>query len=58
MKQLLPTEILDCVNTKEFNLDNYSNSSRIGCFLEVHIDYPDGLHDFIMIFLQETKKQE
>ena len=35
MMQLLPTEILDWVNPKDFNLDNYSNKSQIGCFLEV-----------------------
>ena len=41
MVQLLPTEILDWVNPKYFNLDNYSNDSPIGCFLEVDLDYPD-----------------
>ena len=46
MMQLLPTEILDWVNPKDFNLDNYSNSSPIGCFLENDLDYPDELHDF------------
>ena len=28
-----------------FNLDNYSNDSPIGCFLEVNFNYPDELHD-------------
>ena len=32
-------------NLKDFNLDNYSNSSLIVCFLEVDLDYPDELHD-------------
>ena len=45
MIQLLPTEILDWVNPKEFNLDNYSNDSPIGCFLGVDLYYPDELHD-------------
>ena len=45
MMQLLPAEILDWVNTKEFNLDNYSNDSPVGCFLEVDLDYPDELHE-------------
>ena len=41
MMQLFPTEILDWVDPKDFNLDNYSNDSPIGCFLEVDLDYPD-----------------
>ena len=48
MMQLLPTEILGCVNPKDFNLDSYFNDSPIGCVLEVddskmydlHNDYP------------------
>ena len=46
MMQLLPTEVLDGVNPKDFNLDNYSINSPIECFLEVELDYPDELHDF------------
>ena len=45
MTQLLPTEILDWVNSKDFNLDNYSNNSLIGCFLQVDPYYPDELHN-------------
>ena len=45
MMQLLPTEISDWVNPKDFNLDNYSNNSPVGCFLEVDFNYPDELHD-------------
>ena len=46
MKQLLPTEIRDWVNPKDFNLGNYSNgSSIISCSLKVDLDYPDELHD-------------
>ena len=33
---LLPSGILDWVNLKDFNLDN---------FLEADLDYSDGLHD-------------
>ena len=44
--QLLPTEILDRVNPKDFNSDNYSDNSPKGCFLEVYLDYPDELNDF------------
>ena len=43
--QLLPTEVLDGVNPKDFNLDNYSINSPIECFLEVELDYPDESHD-------------
>ena len=35
MMQLLSTEILDWVNPKDFNLDNYSNNSPIGCLLQI-----------------------
>ena len=45
MLQLLPTEILDLVNPKDFNLENYSNNSPMGCFLKTDLDYPDELHD-------------
>ena len=41
VKQVLQTETLDWVNPKDFNLDNYSNDSPRGCFLEVDIDYPE-----------------
>ena len=43
--QFLPTEILNWVNSKDFSLNNYSEDSPIGCFLEVDLDYPDELHD-------------
>ena len=45
MMQPLPTEILHWVNPKIFNLENYSEDSLIGCFLEVDLGYPDELHD-------------
>ena len=44
MMRLLPTEILDSVNLKGFNLDQ-SKDSPIGCSLEVYLDYPNELHD-------------
>ena len=31
MMHLLPTEILDWVNSKDFNLDNFSHGSLISC---------------------------
>ena len=45
MKQVLPLEILDSVDPKDFSLDYYSNDFSIGRFLEVDLDYPDELHD-------------
>ena len=45
MIELLPTEILDWFNPKDFNLDNYSIDSPIRHLLEVDLDYPDELHD-------------
>ena len=54
MMQLLPIEILDWVNPKDFNLDKYSNDSSIEWFLEFDLVYPNELYDLlicIMIFL-------
>ena len=45
MMQRLPIELLDWVNPKKFNLDNYSNNGPKGCFLQVHRGYPEELHD-------------
>ena len=45
MMELLPTDIFDWVNPKDFNLDTFSNTSAIGCSLEVDLDYRDELHD-------------
>ena len=45
MMQLLPTEILDWVISKDFNLVNCSNNRPTGCFSEVGTDYLDELHD-------------
>ena len=39
MTQLPPTEILNWMNPKDFNPDNFSNNSLIGCFLEVDLGY-------------------
>ena len=39
MTQLPPAEILNWMNTKDFNPDNFSNNSLIGCFLEVDLGY-------------------
>ena len=48
MMKLLLNEILEWVDPREFNLDNYSRINLdipIGCFTEVDLDYPDELHD-------------
>ena len=45
MMQLLPTEILDYVNPKDFNSHFYSTNSPIDYFLKVNFDYPDELPD-------------
>ena len=45
MMQLLTTEILDWVNPKDVNLDNYSKAIPIDYFLVVHLHYSDELHD-------------
>ena len=45
MLQIRPTETLDWVNPKDFNLDNCSYRSIIGCFLEVDLGYPNKLYD-------------
>ena len=34
MMQLLPFEVLNWVDPKKFNLDNYSDDASIGCSLE------------------------
>ena len=51
MMQLFPTEILDWVNPKDFNLDNFYNYSPIACVLEAGLDYPNELHDLYNICL-------
>ena len=61
MTQLLPTEILDCVNPKDFSLDNCARDSPIGCFLEVDLDYPDELHDlrnYYPLAAEKIKRKE
>ena len=46
MMQLLQTEILDWVNPKNVNLDNYSDDGPIdNLFLEVDLNYLDELYD-------------
>ena len=43
--QLLLVEVPDWVNAEDLKLENYSNNSSIGCFVEVNLDYSDELHD-------------
>ena len=45
MMQLLPAEILDWVNLKDFNLNYCSNGNPISSSLDVDLDYPDELHN-------------
>ena len=33
------------IDSKYFSLDNYSNHSPKGCFLETDLDYPGDMHD-------------
>ena len=58
MMQLLPTQILDWINPKDFNIDNYSNDSPVGCFLDVDLDYPDKFYDMHNDYLLEGKKKK
>ena len=43
MMQLLPTEILDLANPKDFSLDNYSNDIPTSCLSGIDLDYADEL---------------
>ena len=45
-------------NWKDYNLDNYSDDSLIGCFLEFHRDYPDEFHDLHNSFHLAGKKNQ
>ena len=57
MMQLLPTGILDSVDRKDLNLDNYSNYSLIGCLIEVSLHYPN-LHNYYSLLGQKIKLTE
>lgn len=56
MMQPLATEILDCVNQKDFNLDVYSNDSLIAYSFEVDFDSPVELYDFPKDYSLACKK--
>ena len=58
MTQPLPTETLDCLNPKDFSLDNYCNDSQVGFSLKVFLDYPDELHDLCNDYLSAGQKIE
>ena len=45
MMQLLQLEILDWLDPKNLNLDNYPDDSPVGCLFEVDLDYLDELYD-------------
>ena len=48
LMQLLPTEILDWVDPKNFSLDSYSNDSRIGFFLIILLILIIQMNDLIV----------
>ena len=56
LMQLLPTEIFNWVNPKDFNKDSYSNDSSMGCFLEFNLDYLDKLYDLDNDYLLAGEK--
>ena len=56
--QLLETEILDQVNPKDLNLNNYSNDIPIVSFLEAELGYPNDLHNLHNGYPLENEKIE
>ena len=52
--QLLPTEIFNLVNPKDFNLGYYSFDNPIGCFLEV--DFRKHISNVIQKWKEMQKK--
>lgn len=55
---LLQTEILHWVNATHFNLDNYSDDSSLGFFLEVDLDYKvtkEVLSEYQVEIIKENK---
>ena len=52
--QLLPTEIFNLVNPKDFNLGYYSFDNPIGCFLEV--DFRKHISNVIQKWKEKQKK--
>ena len=49
-------EIFNWVNPKDFNQDNYSNDSPMGCFLEFNLDYLDKLYNLDNDYLLAGEK--
>lgn len=43
--QYFPIEIIDCIDSEKFDLNNYIEFSPIGCLFQVDLNYPDELHD-------------
>ena len=54
--QLFLTDMLNWVDQKDFNLDNYSIDSPIGSFLEIDLDYLEELHYLHNDYLLEDEK--
>ena len=53
MMQLLSTEILCWVDTKDFNLDIYSNDSPIWCFLDSEMGLSGQFQACLFLFFYE-----
>ena len=51
MSKFIPTNGFKWIHAKEFDLNKYTNNSSKGCVLEVDLEYPIELKNYIMIFL-------
>ena len=49
--KFIPTNGFKWIHAKEFDLNKYTNNSSKGCVLEVDLEYPIELKNYIMIFL-------
>ena len=45
MMQLLPTEILGCVDPEKLDLDNCTHDNSRPFFIEFELNFPDALHE-------------
>lgn len=56
MMQICPTNLLDWVNQRHFNLNENSNNGPIVFFLEVDLHYPNKFYDLYNNYPLEGKK--
>ena len=56
MMQICPTNLLDWVNQRHFNLNENSNNSPTVFFLEVDLRYPNKFYDLYNNYPLEGKK--